>query len=263
MEIHSIGYHHMHDKNFVIDRPDGIGESWLFLLFHAPVMVRTDGELRRIPGGSVLIYSGDTPEYYQACGDDYMDDWFHFTVQPRDLVLFRELALPINCPVQLANAAECSDLIRTMTYEFHSSKLYHTDVVTLYLHLLLIQISRQVQEPLLQSGQKGSDKYDRLVVLRWHIRHHPEQITSVQALADSYSMSLSSLQHSYKALFGESITHDITQVRMEKAKVLLSTTALPLRQIAEQCGYHSEFHFMRQFREHHGMTPTEYRNFCK
>ena len=43
MEIHSIGYHHYHDKDFVIDRPDGIGQSWLFLVFKTRTIVRQNG----------------------------------------------------------------------------------------------------------------------------------------------------------------------------------------------------------------------------
>ncbi|MBP0987857.1 MAG: helix-turn-helix transcriptional regulator, partial [Oscillospiraceae bacterium] len=70
-------------------------------------------------------------------------------------------------------------------------------------------------------------------------------------------------QHSYKSLFGVSITADISESRVNRAKSLLSTSTMPLRQIAEQCGYHSEFHLMRQFKEQTGMTPSEYRNFCK
>ena len=263
MEIHSIGYHHAHDSSFVIDRPDGCGQSWLFLLFHTPARVSVGGKLIEVPGNSCLIYSDGAPQFYAAAGEHYMDDWFHFTVEPMDRLLFRELDIPLNVPVPLSDAEECSVLIRNMTYEQTNSKLYHVDIVELYMKILFIQISRQVHAPRIKVSQKGSGKHDQLVALRWRIFQQIESVGTVSELADELSMSVSSLQHSYKALFGENITHDIVQSRIEKAKILLQTTALPLRQIAEQSGYHNEFHLMRQFKERTGMTPSEYRTSSK
>ncbi len=263
MEIHSIGYHHAHDSSFVIDRPDGCGQSWLFLLFHTPVTVRVGGQNVQVSAGNCMIYSAGTPQYYAACEEHYMDDWFHFTVEPMDTVLFRELDIPLNTPLQLADAAECSALVRTMTYEHHNSKLYHVDIVELYMKILFIQISRQVHAPRLRATQKASVKHDQLVALRWRIFHQIESVGSVSELAAELSMSVSTLQHSYKSLFGENLTHDIVLSRVEKAKILLASTDLPLRLIAEQSGYHNEFHMMRQFKERTGMTASEYRTFCK
>lgn len=263
MEIHSIGYHHSHEPDFVIDRPDGIGQSWLFLLFHTNVQMRVDGQLRILPENTCIIYTGETPEYYAAYGKQYMDDWFHFTVEKRDIQLLRELDIPLNKPLQLTNASECSDLIRNMTYEFYSSKDYHIDVVELLMKVLMIQISRQLHAYQPLHAAKLNVKADRLVALRGRIYSQIEQIGPVSAIAEELSMSISSLQHSYKTLFGVSISQDIGKARAEKAKLLLSTTTLPLRQIAALSGYHSEFHFMRQFKGMTGLTPTEYREQSK
>ena len=45
----------------------------------------------------------------------------------------------------------------------------------------------------------------------------------------------------------------------EKAKQLLSCTRLSVSEIAARCGYGTSSHFMRQFREMCGKTPSEYR----
>ena len=46
---------------------------------------------------------------------------------------------------------------------------------------------------------------------------------------------------------------------MKKAKWLLENTSLPVSQIAEQCGYANNSHFIRQFNERTGQTPSDYR----
>ena len=118
MKIHSIGYHHGHDADFVMSNPNGIGQVWLFLLFQTKALIRRNGKEEIAQAGSFLLYSGNTPQYYAACDDTYMDDWFYFTVEPQDQKLFPELGIPLNQPVQLTDAATISAHIRSRHYNF-------------------------------------------------------------------------------------------------------------------------------------------------
>jgi AraC family transcriptional regulator len=51
----------------------------------------------------------------------------------------------------------------------------------------------------------------------------------------------------------------IAQQRLERARTLLRITALPLAQVAEQCGYANASHFSHRFRESVGVAPTAFR----
>lgn len=263
MEIHSIGYHHRHDSSFCIDRPDGIGQSWLFLLFHTPAVVRINNKDKIVKPNSFIIYSGDEPEYYCAYGDEYVDDWFHFTIEQRDFQLLKELDIPINQVVWLQDDSEISSLIRSMTHEFYASNIYCADFVELYLKLLLFSLSRHIHSSVRLISENSNNKCNEMIWLRNRINNNIQSIGSVSELAHELSMSQSAFQHAYKRIFGVNIMSDIINSRLEHAKTLLSTTNLPLRKIAEQSGYNSEFHLMRQFKEHVGMTPTVYRNKCR
>jgi AraC family transcriptional regulator len=48
--------------------------------------------------------------------------------------------------------------------------------------------------------------------------------------------------------------------RMEKAKVLLSTTRLPVADVAWRLGYANAAKFARQFRRHTGVNPSAWRS---
>ena len=50
----------------------------------------------------------------------------------------------------------------------------------------------------------------------------------------------------------------ITDVRIDKAKQLLSDGFLKVGAVAEQCGFSNQYHFCRLFKEKTGITPTEY-----
>ena len=55
----------------------------------------------------------------------------------------------------------------------------------------------------------------------------------------------------------------ILNMRIQKAKQMLSETALTVTEIAEKCGFGSLYHFCRSFKEKTGSTPTEYANLNK
>ena len=50
----------------------------------------------------------------------------------------------------------------------------------------------------------------------------------------------------------------IMDVRIDKAKQLLSDGFLKFGAVAEQCGFSNQYHFCRLFKEKTGLTPTEY-----
>ena len=54
--------------------------------------------------------------------------------------------------------------------------------------------------------------------------------------------------------------NEVINSRLEHAKFMLTSTDVPINQIAEMCGYKSDIHFMRQFKSRMGMTPTEFRS---
>ena len=52
----------------------------------------------------------------------------------------------------------------------------------------------------------------------------------------------------------------IVQLRMERAKTLLSDSDLPLAEVAAQVGFADQSHFSSTFRRTTAMTPRSYRN---
>lgn len=63
----------------------------------------------------------------------------------------------------------------------------------------------------------------------------------------------------FKRHFGISPKQFIIDMRIQKAKQLLSENLLSTSAISESCGFSSAYHFSRLFRQHTGITPSEYR----
>jgi len=58
---------------------------------------------------------------------------------------------------------------------------------------------------------------------------------------------------------GRTVKQWITERRMVQARSLLANSAQSVRQIAEAVGYPDASYFIRQFRQHHGLSPQAWR----
>ena len=82
---------------------------------------------------------------------------------------------------------------------------------------------------------------------------------SLDTIADACGVTPSYLIRFYKTQTGISPMKQVDNRRMEKAKELLRTTKMTLRQIVEECGYIDESNFARKFKKQEGLTPIAYR----
>jgi AraC-like DNA-binding protein len=78
-------------------------------------------------------------------------------------------------------------------------------------------------------------------------------------LAQQQGCSLATLRRRFKEATGQTLHEYVIAQRIARARTLLVETDLPLRQLAAQLGYDSEFFFARQFKQVAQVTPGEYR----
>lgn len=106
---------------------------------------------------------------------------------------------------------------------------------------------------------KGFIGISQLKMLRREIHKAPELDWSLAELAKRLNISKSYVQKLYKEHFGISYIDDLLEARIRMAKQLLTTTDLRVNEVAASCGYQNATHFMRQFKEKTGLSPTEYK----
>ena len=95
--------------------------------------------------------------------------------------------------------------------------------------------------------------------LHFEIHSEPQQDWNLSGIAERYHLSIGYLQRLYKERYSLPIMEDVLHARLERAKWLLAHTELRVTEIAEQVGFGSNAHFMRQFRSKVGMTALQYR----
>ena len=91
------------------------------------------------------------------------------------------------------------------------------------------------------------------------LSRHPERRFDLAALARFVDLSPSRAAHLFVAEVGVSPRAYLENVRMARARRLLSLTELSVKAIARELGYESEFYFSARFRRVTGRSPSAYR----
>ena len=78
-------------------------------------------------------------------------------------------------------------------------------------------------------------------------------------VAQSFNLSASRLRHMFTDAMGISPTRYLKTLRMRRAKELLETTFLNIKQIRLQVGIGDESHFVRDFKKMYGRSPSRHR----
>lgn len=243
-----------HSSNFIMHRPSGV-PYYVLLILRSSSELEIDGKHTTCKPNSVLIIKPHTPYSYKNPEGEYIDDWMHFTCTTEDLSNYDDSMFHTN--FLISNTGILTTYIQQILWEnqFSQPSMKNFCVDTLF-RILLNHIHEDFHT--YETGAYNPYK-SKLQNLRLEIQTAPYKKYNAKECASSLKISTSYFQYLYKSLFHTAFHSDIINMRMEYAKELIITTALPLEQIAFSCGYASEVHFYRQFLSKTGMTPGEYR----
>ena len=92
-----------------------------------------------------------------------------------------------------------------------------------------------------------------------HIREHYAEELSMQDVARVMNYSDAYFCKLFKQCFKVNFSAYLNEYRIARAKELLQTTRLNVREVGIACGYSDANYFARVFKRVTGMTPSEYR----
>ena len=133
-----------------------------------------------------------------------------------------------------------------------------TELITACLHEIMILIKtsqfseKATEEPV---NIPDSNNYRKYLIDEYFVDKF--QNASLTKLAALLHLSPQQTQRIVKEMYHQTFTERVTQMRMEHAKKLLTTTNLSVANIAAECGYTGSNGFFVAFKKHFGTTPKE------
>ncbi len=144
-----------------------------------------------------------------------------------------------------------------MKFDFKSE--LETSAYTMLFLSQLIALSTDREKPLNSEFLESRMILERGI--KWLTAHYHKPIT-VETLASYLGYHRSHISRLFKKYTGLSTKYYLIQLRMQRAKSLLSTS-LGVEEIAFSIGYTDASQFSKQFKQWTGVSPTEYRHNIK
>jgi AraC-like DNA-binding protein len=174
------------------------------------------------------------PDYLRALGATLDQPVLRLGDDPRVVSLFHEVRRDLEAPPAPANI-------------FHAAHALG--------HLLSVLIQHAGRP--VETSAPGVRKVAAAIT---HMTEHVEQPLKIRMLADLAGLSPSYFTVLFRQQTGCAPRAYLHLLRMHRAVEWLSTTALPVKEIAGRLGYGDPFHFSRQFKAFSGLAPRDYRS---
>ncbi|GAA4319962.1 AraC family transcriptional regulator [Compostibacter hankyongensis] len=135
-----------------------------------------------------------------------------------------------------------------------SSPGYHQVVAGITLQILGVVNAVSIHK------EQDNDPAGRLIAkAQFLLQESLESPVDMQALARDIPMGYSAFRKAFKKITGESPNQYHLNLRLERAKYLLTSTTLTISEIAYQTGFDSLFYFSRLFKKKYEVPPKSYR----
>ncbi|TFE25572.1 response regulator [Cohnella luojiensis] len=121
--------------------------------------------------------------------------------------------------------------------------------------------SLQIQQWWALMESEGSESLGSRGIQAVHdyIRMHFQNELSLSALSERFHFSPQYISKKFKEIYNTTVMTYIIELRMEKAKSLLTHTEMQVSEIANSLGYTDENYFGKVFRKVNGVSPLQYR----
>jgi len=240
-----------------------MGADPVLLFFRSPVAYMDGGTWKQTTKASAaLLTSGYKQSFRPVNGKSLRYDLVSFKTSAADRQYISSMNLVQDMPVELKDDFVIASALRSMRSQSMHRGKHFSEFMELSMRIIFIAMS-DITDNSQADPRENIPRYAELRKLRDAVYDDPTGSWSVEEMCEDMQISRTYFHRIYFEAFGVTFRQDIIESRLIHASELLINTDLSVTAIAETCGYDSESYFMRQFKQHKGCTPSEYRRRVK
>lgn len=202
------------------------------------------GDVYLLPMGSKHVYTSDTQDpwvkLFVNCGGAVVDGLAR-AYGLEEKILFTNMQELEEQFVEIYHMMENREL----------SEDYINEKTELILHDIFRSLSKKCR--------KKSEEFDEIAKIRKYLDVNMNRIVTVKEMGDQIYRSPDYVIKHFSAEIGMTPYQYFLKRKMQIAQKLLSDTALPVKEVAEQLGYTDAHYFSGLFKKEFGMPPGKYR----
>ncbi len=255
--VEDAGVGFRHAEGFTIDRPSGL-KCHLFLHFLTDVEILARDGMTQAQAGSCMIYPPRQRQWYRGAGCGLGNNWIHADAGlMSDLI--RKYRIPVGMPFRPRQSSFILPLMTDIRREFMERRSYSQESMRILLEKLFIELARNlVRDGDAPLSPRKSELARKLREVRLGVHGNITRRWTVEEMAKAACLSPSRFSVLFKEFFQVTPVDDLINVRIERAKWLLSSSRLSVSQAAEQSGFENLSYFSRLFRKRVGVPPRDF-----
>ncbi|WP_338540397.1 response regulator [Paenibacillus tundrae] len=215
------------------------------LLFDPDTLMEADLIMELIENGSEAELSTSVWRAFNAFKDQMaapeLVHIFATQIMFRGLSLFKELG------------GEPNTLMQDSALHLHERRYQNIEETARMLEAFCLRCQSEIGT--LRERRVGGTQ----AMVAEYVHNHYKETFTIKELAERFYIHPVHLGQSFLRKYGKGVLDVVHDLRMEEAKQQLRETDQALYIIAEQVGYRSYQHFLKQFEKRVGMKPAEYR----
>lgn len=206
-----------------------------------------------MPGFAFLLFPGEWHRYRPSADTGWSEFWVGFDGRYAHELMRRSFQ-PDSPVFAVAQPDEVRELIRSIAELMQAGSAGYQQIIAARTVEVLARI--RIPPP---SGPDATPLERKMRLARMALLESAAADLDLQALARRLGMSYSGFRSCFRKNTGSSPRQYQLQIRVNRAKALLSQTSLSVAEIAEQLGFSSLYYFSRYFKEKTGASPTAFR----
>lgn len=157
----------------------------------------------------------------------------------------------------LKDSGEVFHTLKSLVLELDERGAVGNMMVQLLLSQFMIQMGRLAFDAWHRSGQQSADGHIKQAL--HYLQQHYDCAIQVKDVAGAVGLHPGYLHRLFKLQTGQSVMEYLTSLRVDKAKMLLAQTEIPVAEIPDYIGVNSRPYFNVVFKKNTGTTPAQYR----
>jgi AraC-like DNA-binding protein len=248
------------DSSYFFDnrhRPDGSGLV-VQLTLEGAAFFGQGPQRRLVKPGNAMIFSHDEDSSYgypPEAKQNYRHLYVEFTDCNALRTIFNKIRDDFGAIVSVPDKSEGRDLLNEIVERFRTGHFTDRYQESELLYRLLIAIYRQQIE--------GTRNADPIEFGHHLIRNRFRKDSNLKEIAQLCGVSREYFSREFHSRYGGAPGQMLKQLRLEHAKLLLTTTRIPVADISAASGFANLGTFGRLFKRRFGRSPGEFRGVKK
>lgn len=248
------------DPQYPIIRRQGYPAWQLSVCFRGAGKFICGGHEHEIRRGDVFLFGPRVPHEYFSSGGDW---GIHFFAFSGDSVQGIEAYMGINdyAVVSIPEGTEydkCMEMVHRIHDAFNGGENRELKASAL-LYMLIGEISSYMSGKYIKTGTEKNEAFSYTAPVTEYMRNNFKRQISLDDMAEVIGVSKSYLCRMFRSAYGITPVKVLMRIRIAHARMLLASTDMKIKQLAEECGFCDTSYFCASFRRAEGMTPEEFR----